>query len=533
MLSGQVQNNTFEPSSKQKLRKGRGMNLKKILSSDWFYAILIFVVAVILRSIPEFKAGIWAIGYDTSNTYSAEIASYSGSLINYIKTANILYFLFLPFKGLGIPPDMIMKIFGPLLYGALGISFFLFLKKFLRFSSVKSLIVVIITILQFAALRSSWDLYRNELGLIFMFLALACLPNLLKKRYTLFFALLSGLVVLSNQLVTVLYLIILIAYLLRLIIKKDWENVLSVSISLIIIGILFTIVINSSGQVLYNNHVFFTSEKNYFWRYFYQYNQAMSYSLLREIISNLFWLLYACLIPTALIGMWILRKNIVLTVMTLFLLFGSFSSLIFFGNGLFVWERWMIMLVFPIVIYAVEGTYYIGGIFSKPGNWVKKIPALSIFLSAIFWGFVFGFFLAKTWPFLTATYSEAKPPLANDEMNSYFPRTMVHNAVGLGHAQDTVNVVKWLDKMAPENSVILVDNRYRGFMITNFDMGNRFIITNSWSESIQESNLETVKEMNLRPIYIIWNVTKAIPGFDRIYSSGSRGIYQALPGFYE
>lgn len=508
------------------------MNLRKIFSSDWFLAILIFVVAVVLRSIPEFKAGIWAIGYDTSNTYSAEIASYSGSLLNYIKTANILYFLFLPLKVLGVSPDMIMKIIGPFIYGVLGISFFVFGRMFLKFSQKKSFVLVILTILQLATLRISWDLYRNELGLVFMFLGLACLPVLKKKRYTLIFAILSGLVALSNQLVTVLFIVILISYLIYLAFKKDWEDFLSVSMSLVIIGILFTIVINSSGQVLYNNHVFFTSEKNYFWRYFYQYNQTIPYGLLKEVISNLFWLLYLYLIPAAIIGVVILRRHIILSVMTLFLLFGSFSSLIFFGNGLFVWERWLIMFVFPLVIYAVEGTCFIGGLLSRPGDWAKKMPGFSIILASIFWIFVFGFFLNRSWPFLTAKYSEAKPPLANDEMNSYFPRTMVHNAVGLEHAQDTVNVVQWLNKQAPENSVILVDNRYRGLLITNFDMDNRYIVTNSWSESIQEDTLEMIKKMNLRPVYIIWNVTKALPGFDRVYNSGSRAIYQALPEFY-
>ena len=46
-----------------------------------------------MRAIPEIKAGIWPIGYDTFNTYAAELVTYQGPLINWLKTANLIYFL--------------------------------------------------------------------------------------------------------------------------------------------------------------------------------------------------------------------------------------------------------------------------------------------------------------------------------------------------------------------------------------------------------------------------------------------------------
>lgn len=498
---------------------------KKILSSEWIVVIFLFLVAAGIRLIPEIKAGIWPIGYDTSNTYAAEITSYHGPLINFLKTANLLYFFFLPFKAFGISPEMIMKIFGPLLFSGLVLSFYFFCRKFIKFDKIKSLIILLLFIFQLAALRLSWDLYRNELGLIFLLFGLIYLPEIKKTKNLIFISLAAVLVTLSNELATVLFLIILFIDAIYLLFKRDWEGSISVLIPLVASSAIFVIVINSSGQVLYDPHVFFTGEKNYFWRYFYRYDALMSYKYLSWLIGSLFWLLYGFLLPLAILGFWKLKKNIVLMTMVIWLLFGTFSSLLFFGKGIIVWERWMFMLVFPLVIFTVEGAFWLGKL--------VKIKWLALTLAIIFWTVYLGFFISRAWPFLTANYIDVKPPLANDELNSYFPRTMILNSIGINETADTVKAIEWLDNDAPSGSVILVDNRYRGMMITHFKIDDRYIITNPWSETIQSSNLEAVKKTNYWPIYLIWNISKAVPGFDRVNNFGNRGIYKALPEFRE
>jgi len=505
--------------------------LKKILSSDWSIAVVLFIVAAMIRAIPEIKAGIWPIGYDTFNTYAAELASYQGPLINWLRTANILYFLFLPLKILGLSPNLIMKIFGPILYGGLIVSFFVFARSFLKFNRLKAFILAILTLFQLATLRISWDLYRNELSLIFLFLSLIYLPKIAKIKYLILLIIFAILVALSNQLVTVILLVILLVQAIYHSLKHQWETTVSLLITLVIVGMIFTIVISSSGQILYDPNVIFTSEKNYFWRYFYRYNFDMPNWLLRQIIGTLFWLLYAWLLPLVIIGFWTLRKNLVLTSITLWLLFGTFSSLIFFGNGLMVWERWLFMLVFPFAIYTVAGAEKVGQFLGGLKGWASKFPRLALILVAVFWAGFIGFFIWRAVPFLTKDYRQAKPPMVNNELNTYFPRTMIHNSIGIWQIPDTLECIKWLDHRAPPGSVILVDSRYRGLILTQFDLDDRYIITNPWSETIQSSTLEKAKKMNYWPVYLIWNVSRAIPDFDRIYSAGDRGIYQALPSF--
>lgn len=509
------------------------LKLRKLLSSDVLLVVILFLLAAAIRLIPEIKAGVWPIGYDTFNTYAAELASYNGPLINWVKTANIHYFLFLPLKHLGASPDLIVKIFGPLFYGFLICSFYTFLRRFLKFGYLKAFLTSFLIIFQLAALRLSWDLYRNELALSFLFLGLIYLPKISQFKNLFYFSLFAVLIVLSNQLVTVILLVIMIVYGLSYLWHRRWEDLVAILISLVISGIFFSIVLHSSGQILYNPHVMFTSEKNYFWRYFYQYDEIIPYNQLLNIIWGLFWLLYGWLLILAIYGSWFFRKNLALMTMTIWLLLGTFSSLVFLGRGLIVWDRWLFMLIFPLIIFTVEAVFQLGQKIGSYKKWSQKMPWLSYGLAAIFWLGFLGVFVFRAIPFLSASYSDAKPPLANDKLNSYFPRTMVHNSLGLSEMKDTIQVVDWLNKRAPSGSIIVVDNRYRGLMLTRFDIDNRYILTNPWSETMQRENLEIAKATGHQPVYVIWNISKSIDGFDRIYNSGNRAIYVALPKFYE
>lgn len=503
--------------------------LKRVLSSDWFIVLAVFVLAAGIRTVPEIKAGIWPIGYDTFNTYAAELATYQGSLWNFLKTANILYFIFWPFKLLGLRPDLIIKIFGPVLYGFLSISFWVFVRRYLKFSKLQAVLATLLVIFQLGSLRISWDLYRNELGLIFLFFALVNLPKISQTKNLIFFVIFTCLVGLSNELVTVLLIVILIVYWFYLLKRREWYFLTALSIPLVAIIIIFIMVLNFSGQILYDPHIYFTYENNYIWRYFYEYHKVMSYDQLFQTITGLFWLLFQFLLPFALYGFWLLRKNLVLMTMTLWLLIGTFSSLFFAGKGILVWERWLVMLAFPLAIYAIYGIFNLGAILAKPKLWTKRFPKLALVLAIIFWVGYFSLFLFRAIPFVSASYPDAKPPLANEKINIYFPRTMVHNSVGIWKIEYTLDCVQWLNQNAPAGSVVLVDNRFRGLILTRFNLDGRYIITNPWSEKSPEANLKLARKKGLTHIYLIWNTLKSIDGFDRFYSSGNMGVYKALP----
>lgn len=503
--------------------------LKKFLSHDLTIATLLFLLAAFVRTIPEIKAGIWPIGYDTFNTYAPQLATYNGSLINWLKTANLIYFIFLPFKLAGIDPGFLMKIFGPIFFGALTVSFYFWSRYFVGFNKLKSFLASALIIFQLATLRMSWDLYRNELGLIFLFLALIYLPQIAKRKALVLFSLFGLLVVLSHELVAVILLVILVIYGFSLLFQKKYPELLRISFPTVLVSLIFVVVLFSARQNLYHPNVIFTSESNnIFWHYFYQYQKDMPYQKLFKTISQLFRLFYQFLLPFALYGFWFLRKKLILSTITLWLLIGTFSSLIFSGTGIIVWERWLIMLAFPFAIYAVEGIFKLGRILGKFKNWAKHLKFLARGLATIFWLGFFGLFIFRALPFLIKDYPDAKPPLANDRLNNYFPRTMVHNSVGIWKIENTLNAIKWLDKNTPSGAVVLVDNRYRGLMLTHFEMDNRYIISNNWSDNWPKSSFAFAKKKGFKDIYLIWPVMP-IRGFDKVYSSDNLNVYKAKP----
>lgn len=506
--------------------------IKKFISQDYVIAIFLFLLAGFIRAIPEIKAGIWPIGYDTFNTYAAELTTYHGPLVNWLKTANLIYFIFLPFKLAGVDPGFLMKIFGPVFFGALTVSFYFWTRQFLQFSRIKAILASFLIIFQLATLRLSWDLYRNELGLIFLFLALINLSKVAKTKNFILFCLFALLVVLTNELVMVILFVVLFIYLLTLFFKKkkSYLTIFKLSALFLIMAFLFFGIINQSArQVLYSDHMYFVSEKNNLWRYLYQYKAEMDYGKLYSIINRLFWLLYGFLIPFVLIGFWFWRKNIVLTTITLWLLIGSFSSLIFAGTGLIVWERWLIMLVFPFVIYATEGVFQLGRFIDlRLKKWHFHLRPMLWTLATIFWLGFLGLFAWRAYPFLTKSYPETRPPYKDEEINSYFTPTMVHNSVGIWRIEDTLEAIEWLDKNVSAGAVVLVDNRYRGLMMTNFKMDNRYIVTNTWSDSWSKEGLNFARKKGFKNIYLIWKNT-SVKGFDRIFLSGNIAVYKAKP----
>ena len=73
---------------------------------------------------------------------------------------------------------VLLKIVGPILYGCLALSFYMFVRRGLNLEVKTAFLVALFLIFQPAALRLSWDRYRTVLALVFLF----CLFNCFKKE---------------------------------------------------------------------------------------------------------------------------------------------------------------------------------------------------------------------------------------------------------------------------------------------------------------------------------------------------------------
>jgi hypothetical protein len=313
--------------------------------------------------------------------------------------------------------------------------------------------------------------------------------------------------------------------------RKKFAETGFLALSLTIFALLFSVILGSSNQALYNSHVIFTSENNnLIYRYVYQYSKEMSYQTLLNTILRMFWLFYRILLPLVVFGFWYLRKNFILTVITLWLLIGTFSSLIFAGTGIIVWERWLIMLAFPFAVYAVSGAFRLGEYFVQVRQWSRPFKALLAVSAVVFWLIFIGLLVCQVYPFLTRSYQDAKPPLADDQLNTYFPRTMVHNSVGLSKINNLLEVTKWLNDNVPSGAAVIVDNRWRGLMLTHFNMDDRYIITNAWSQEWPRNTFEfAVTQKGFTKVYLIWDNNQNIRYFNKVFNSGYTAVYESKP----
>jgi hypothetical protein len=94
---------------------------------------------------------------------------------------------------------IILKVTAPLLYGGLALSFLFFLRRGLKLEWRMAFVAAVILVFQIAALRESWDRFRDLLGLIFLFVALTSLKSNLRFKKWLVVGVLAVLTVLSRD----------------------------------------------------------------------------------------------------------------------------------------------------------------------------------------------------------------------------------------------------------------------------------------------------------------------------------------------
>ena len=124
---------------------------------------------------------------------------------------------------------IIIKILGPILFGILAFTIYLYARKVLHWDSRKSLMVSIFMTIFFVSLRESWDLYRQTLGIVFLMAALISLASLNSPRRYYVVSFFMVLAVFSHERVSAILFFIVAIESLRLLIKKSRKDYLSFS----------------------------------------------------------------------------------------------------------------------------------------------------------------------------------------------------------------------------------------------------------------------------------------------------------------
>ncbi|KKP87726.1 MAG: hypothetical protein UR93_C0034G0003 [Berkelbacteria bacterium GW2011_GWA2_35_9] len=419
--------------------------IKALLSNKIInYGLIVFLLALLIRAIPEIMMGKFPIGYDTTTSYLTVISDILHKNINYFTTEQILghnglYIIYQVLINLGLSePLILIKLVSIAMFSLLVISFYCLATKGFHYSPKNSLLVTILFMTSIVAVRISSDLVRNELGLIFFNLYLATLLNLNRRMWLGKIFLLAILVILTyiaHQTVFVL-LVLASAICLLVEIAKYFNQYLAVLFyaSFIALILVLPVVFNYEWS---NIDLFETVTQS---QLFLVYQPVLLYGII-----------YFTFIPFILLATLRLdssKKSIVI----MSLLFVSLSliallPLIYFPVLPQFWDRWLFMLIIPVTILAYEGIKYFSTRLSKEKT-VSSALAVILIIMINFQFFPYTFTKSGIESFI--------PNYAS------LPHTFLWSSVGRERLSELEIVYKKISSLEKDDYLVM-DGRYRGY----------------------------------------------------------------------
>ncbi len=151
----------------QRLRNGR-------------FLLTAFLVAFLVRILPEVLAGSYPIGFDPINYYVPAMLARPSLQTIISSSPTPLYWIVQQalFNGLSPDPVGLVKFLGAALEGLLAASIYAYARRVVNLSQKWSLLGALFSATYFIALRISWEEYRLMLGTIFLFVTLIALSQL-------------------------------------------------------------------------------------------------------------------------------------------------------------------------------------------------------------------------------------------------------------------------------------------------------------------------------------------------------------------
>lgn len=473
-----------------------------------------FALGATLRAIPEILAGPYLVGNDTV-FYAGEIAR-TTTCLDWSQfgggNAQALLMLLCPL-GKIVGPIEALKIAPVELYGFLAIALFWFLSRTLGLGVEESVFVTGFVLLQAATLRISWDLQRNILGLAFLLLLITNFKLQPTRGRMLTVGLLSILVIASHEIVGVLMILLAVA----LFAARLFRNELARAKILIP-----TLVFAFAPILLYSVPVTEPILINY----------PQPHSVLLVTQEHFFGVLFLPLLPLAALG--IRKVNDAILAWLGIIALVSFSPLLPLPVAPAFWDRWMLMLVFPLGILAGTGAL-------KLSEWVHHLSArLSMKRLEVAVGPAI--LLALILPFSVTAYGFMSAPsnhpfvLYNDPALwqagwSGMPATMQSNTVALDMVPDVQRAMVWLNNQMNSNHVLLANYEFYGYALLY--LAPTDVIIQYGYEKLTTA-LYSAKSQGFQNAYLIWFVPDSgwhqpdpdLTSFKLTYQSGIICVYE-------
>jgi hypothetical protein len=327
---------------------------------------VVFLAGFLVRLVPELLAGAAPIGFDT--VYYASVMK-SGVVwahwSSFFTSTWLLNAFTVPLYSVTMAdPFLLLKVVAPVLYGLNVAGVYWVGKKMLGWDVKLCLAAAGLFAFQLAALRISWDLLQNTLGMGLLLFALPFVGKVGSKRDFAAFALLSVLTVFAHEYAAVaLFAIVLCVVGWRFVRKRPNRNEMLTTLAILPALVVFLIgVFLRFFPIKYatQSNVLSVSEGSstrfmFFTNYLATNESVFQYGAYVNMLVDVA-LLFGFLYLSYLFLVWKgFFRNGVLNAWTGLLLVGSFGCLLWPFFALDLWSRWMFMLVYPFTFYAVNG----------------------------------------------------------------------------------------------------------------------------------------------------------------------------------
>jgi hypothetical protein len=452
----------------------------------------LFFIAFSLRAIPELIIPQYPVGYETITYYAPPMFRFSelslfDLITEFFRSGPLLYVLLWFSHTLsGAHPFFILKAFGPLLYGCLAVSFLVFQKRGLSMNEQMAFVGVLLLIFQVAALRIAWDRFRNLLGLVFVFIALTALKSNYRHKWWLM-GVAAVLTVFSREYVAFVLFVAVLGF---AVLEKRYGVAALVSLAPALV--IFAILVYPARlwwSYIPNGGPPFVS-RNYL-----------------ELVRDVFSIFVVCYLPLLFFIVRGFGRDGLLDPMFGWLLFGSFSVVVSPWFAVPGYQRWLMLLVFPFVIYAVMGLDRFR-LFDRSN--FRKLAAVVLTFMIIGLGYSSGIF-SYVWVL----------------DNSWVPVDLVQSSIAWEHVDDVKGILKWLDENAISNSSVLAEERFYGWTLIFLRRADDDVKVIAYgANSLPQPALERALNDGFRWIYLIWYTDSNVEDFRLVYSQNSVSVFR-------
>jgi hypothetical protein len=215
----------------------------------------------------------------------------------------------------------------------------------------------------------------------------------------------------------------------------------------------------------------------------------------------IFFTCYLLILPFVFKGF---KKNQLLTPMLIWLLLGSFSFIIFPWFAIPGYQRWLMLLVFPLIIYSSWGISLL-----KTNR--KKIAVIFLLINAT----------------IGLAYSAGLTPFLGYMSNSYVPSGLVKSSIDWDQIEEVESAIKWLQNNNQLKILVLAEERFYGWIMLNLVHNFDTMFVLAYSGDLSNSLvLDKIYDFESDKTYLIWYNNSEIDDFETVYQQKNLSVFE-------